>query len=191
MKLCVLFPGVGYTVDKPLLYYTGKMFQKEGYTLLQMKYHDLPEKIRGDREKMELTFRIAMKQVEARLVDVDFREYEDVVFVGKSIGTVLAAAYARTHGRSQVRFIYMTPLQDTFIYAPPKNGLAFHGTADPWAETPVIREACERLSIPLYTYSDANHSLETGDVMTDIRAAEDVLTKIRDMFFGEDQTKRL
>lgn len=30
-KIAVLFPGIGYTCDKPLLYYTGKLAVARGY----------------------------------------------------------------------------------------------------------------------------------------------------------------
>lgn len=179
MKLCVMFPGVGYTVDKPLLYYSGKLLRENGYELKSVGYHDLPDRMRGDREKMERAFSMAMEQVEEQMKDVDWQACEDLVFVGKSIGTALAAAYAKNHGLN-VRIIYLTPLRETFKFSVEGGGIAFHGTKDPWAVTADIQEACERLNIPLYLYPEANHSLETGDIPADIRNVEDVIRHIRE-----------
>ena len=51
-KLAVFFPGIGYTNDKPLLYYSRKLAEERGYEVICMEYHDLPEKIKGNKEKM-------------------------------------------------------------------------------------------------------------------------------------------
>lgn len=68
-------------------------------------------------------------------------------------------------------------MKDTFSFAD-GNSIAFHGTSDPWAETEDIAESCKKLNIPLYITDHANHSLETGDVMTDIRNLSHVMEAI-------------
>ena len=37
-KIAVIFPGVGYTKDRPLLYYAGKQAQKSGYELVHVDF---------------------------------------------------------------------------------------------------------------------------------------------------------
>ena len=51
-KLAVIFPGIGYTADKPLLYYTTRLAKKHGYQIQTVSYGTLPENIRGDSAKM-------------------------------------------------------------------------------------------------------------------------------------------
>ena len=63
--------------------------------------------------------------------------------------------------------LYTSPLTDTFSFARP-GSIAFHGTADPWAETDSIRTLAEQKEVPLFLTPNANHSLETGDVQTDL-----------------------
>ena len=58
------------------------------------------------------------------------------------------------------------------------DAVAFHGTADPWAETDAIVEACRERGIPLYQTEGANHSLETGDVRRDVDILKDTIQKI-------------
>ena len=53
-KIAVFFPGIGYTNDKPLMYYSRKLAEEQGYEVICTEYHDLPEKIRGNKEKMML-----------------------------------------------------------------------------------------------------------------------------------------
>ena len=51
MKLAVLFPGVGYHVDKPLLYYAKDMAAWLGYGIAEVKYGELPSGIKGSAKK--------------------------------------------------------------------------------------------------------------------------------------------
>ena len=105
--------------------------------------------------------------------------------MGKSVGTVLGPAYAKAHG-IDCRQILFTPVEDTFAYTGAK-AIAFHGTADTWAETDVIRANCHRLGIPLYETPDANHSLETGHVGRDIRELGKIMRLVRYFAAGEER----
>ncbi len=192
-NLCLVFPGVGYTVDKPLLYYAGKLYKQSGYEIVFVSYKDLPKKIGRDKEKMKQAFEIALKQAEEQLEDIKWSDYSNIVFVGKSIGTAISAAYAKAHvfmaedggagndvaGNANISFIYLTPLEDTFAFTKPSSGIAFHGTADPWADTEKIERLCETFDIPLYEYDDANHSLETGNVAKDLEIISQVIEQIK------------
>ena len=179
MKLAVLFPGIGYTCDKPLLYYSGKLASKLGYEVVPVPYGNFKKKIKGDRNRMEESFQSALSQAEELLGDVKWESFEEIVFISKSIGTIVASFYARQHGLS-VRSILFTPLSDTFEYA--ENPAAvFHGTSDPWADTAVITELCRKKNIPLYLTPGANHSLETGNIFEDIRNLEGVMKTVKGM----------
>ena len=56
-KAAVLFPGIGYTNDRPLLYYAGKLARKEGYDLLKVQYSQDPKSVKGSPEKMQDTLK--------------------------------------------------------------------------------------------------------------------------------------
>ena len=178
MKICVLFPGVGYTVDRPLLYYTGKKARKMGYEIIGIRFHDLPKNIAGDEKKKRQAFEIAMEQTAEQLKSIDFDACEEILFAGKSIGTVVAAAYAKSLSenlRARIRFLYYTPLANTFSYAEPESGIVFTGTADPWVKPGEIPAAAGKLGLPCHIYENANHSLETGDVEHDIEILGEVI----------------
>ena len=183
MKLAALFPGIGYTCQKPLMYYAGKLAAARGYEVVPVQYGHFPEKVKGDAGKMRASFDTAFRQAEELLKDVDWHACEDVVFFGKSIGTVVACCYARAH-HIPARQVLLTPIKETFQFAAP-GAIAFHGTADPWAETADIQEACERLSIPLYLTDGANHSLEVGDVEKDLATLSSVLDAVRRFMDGD------
>ena len=46
-----------------------------------------------------------------------------------------------------------------------QNGIVFHGTKDPWIDTSLVKEKCAEKRLPLVIIENANHSLETGDVL--------------------------
>ena len=177
-KIAVLFPGIGYTVDKPLLYYSSKLLRSENWEVISVSYSGFPDGVKGNSQKMEQAARMALDQAEEKLDQVDWAEYEDVIFVSKSIGTVVAAAYAQ---RVQLpcRHILFTPVEGTFRFKI-EQAIAFHGTADPWADTGIICESCEKQSIPLYITENANHSLETGEIIVDIRNLGNVMRIVKD-----------
>lgn len=154
MKLAVFFPGIGYTADKPLLYYSEKLAKKYQYETFRISYGELPK----DTDE---AFQKALSMAELMLVRYSWMKYEGILFVSKSIGTAVACAYAKGLN-IKCRNIYYTPLEQTFIHEP-QTGIAFHGTADPWARTAVIEEKCREHSLPLYIFEGTNHSLEVQD----------------------------
>ena len=182
MKLAVLFPGIGYTCARPLLYYAGKLAAERGYQILSVDYGELPRNVKGTPERMRLAFDIACERTEAALERVDWAAQEDVLFIGKSIGTAVATRYAARHGLN-VRFVLLTPLAQTFD-GMAGEAVAFHGTADPWADTGAIKAACEARGIPLYLTEGANHSLETGNVEADIETLSETMRVVR-KFIGQ------
>lgn len=167
MKIAVLFPGIGYHCDKPLLYYGGKFAEQHQYELHRVSYTDLSR-------SLDEAFREALAQTEDCLSQVDWRKYEEILFVSKSIGTAVASAYAKRHGIS-CRNIYYTPLEQTFDFDP-QSGIVFHGTADPWAKTPMIQSKCREHGLPLHIIEGVNHSLEAkGDTGRNLSILQDVM----------------
>lgn len=180
-RLAVLFPGIGYTCDKPLLYYGGRLAAFCGYELKTVPYGNFEPGIKGNPKKMEKAFASALQQAEEILREVDFADRE-LLFLSKSIGTAVAAAYAKRHGL-RVKSVSFTPVEQTFLFAE-GEGIMFHGTADPWGkDSAQIRESCERIGQRMYLVEGANHSLETGNVETDIRNLQTVMARVKD-FIG-------
>lgn len=98
-KLAVVFPGIGYGPDKPLLYYAARLARNQGYQILNVSYGSLPENVKGDRAKMEQAFELALKHTEQFLQNVDWHSYGSILFISKSLGTIISSAYASRHWR--------------------------------------------------------------------------------------------
>lgn len=165
-NLAVFFPGIGYSNDKPLLYYSRKLLLKENWQIINVNYSGFPENILGDTKKILLSEDIAFEQAEICLQNDDFSDFENIVFVSKSIGTVSAAKFAFTKNL-KVKHIFFTPLEETFNFNQ-KNAIVFHGTSDAWIKTQKLKTLCKEQNLSLNLFENANHSLETGDIFVDL-----------------------
>lgn len=161
MKIAVFFPGIGYHCDKPLLYYSGKIAGQQRYELRRLSYTDLQKQTEELEQLIEASFEQAYEQTESALAVIDWQQYEEILFVSKSIGTIVASAYAQRHG-IRCRNVYYTPLARTFDFAP-QPGIVFHATNDSWVKTQVIEEKCREYNLPLYIVNSGDHSLEVSD----------------------------
>ena len=164
MRIAVIFPGIGYNKDMPLLYYSRKMVEPYFSKIVCVEYHDLPTGVKGDPEKMWKAANLAYAQVSEQLKDIDFSEYTDIVFIGKSMGTVIAAEYATEHNINAMQ-IWLTPVEATFSCARVypdlfRNTIAFIGGADTWSDVEKVKQIAEEQHILLKVYPDCNHSLE-------------------------------
>ena len=185
-KIACLFPGIGYTCDKPLLYYSWKLLKGLDWEVVPVPYTGFPSGVKGNAEKMQQAAQMALEQAEKMLQEIEWSEYSDILLIGKSVGTVVCAAYAERH-HLKCRQVLFTPVEAAFRFAC-RQSIAFHGTSDPWANTKVIEECCRRTGIPLYETEKANHSLETGDVDFDIKNMRKTMKIVRAYVLGEDQS---
>lgn len=171
-KICVVFPGIGYHTDKPLLYYSKKYMMAHEYEIVDVTYGKLSGHL---PEEIQKVFDDGWTKALDCLKTVDFSEAEDIVFLSKSIGTAISARYA-VEKELKVRNIYFTPLEITMQYAD-SDGIAFHGTADPLVDTDELTRLCEAKKIALYTYEGGNHSIETKDILWNIKTQKDIAEK--------------
>lgn len=194
-KAAVFFPGIGYTVEKPLMYYSRRLASREGYEIRLLPYSGFPDNVKDNRTKMEEAFQTALSQSRSMMADLDLGSYEEILFIGKSIGTIVAAAIASQNiaegrvGKHKIRLILYTPLEDTFSF-PVEDAVVFTGLADPWTgkEAARIPGLCRERNIPCYTYPDANHSLETGNMGTDLDNLKQIMEKTEEFMKKHGRT---
>lgn len=191
-KLAVFFPGIGYTADKPLLYYSRKLAAELSYEVLTLSYGGFPKKPKGDPEKLKACFRLAADQAAEQLEEVRWKHYDEIVFVAKSIGTAVAADLAaKCPVKERIRFVLYTPVEELFSF-PLGEAVAFTGGADPWvggAESRVPA-LCRERGIPCLLIPGANHSLETGDLHTDLQTIIAVMESTGRFLRGGNGTEK-
>lgn len=172
-KLAIIFPGIGYHVDKPLLYYSIRLAKQYGYDIKCVDYGTLPAGIKGDAGKMYEAYELALSRVTEILSDIDFDSFSHMLFISKSIGTAVAASYDSMK-QIGADHIYYTPVEASF-QAIGTKGIVFHGTADDWVRTSVIKEECAKRKLPLFLTGKANHSMETGNVARDLEILKEIM----------------
>lgn len=175
VKLCVVFPGIGYGTDRPLLYYP-KKYLRNDYQTVDIKYTGDPKKAKSKKENLRKFYENAYQLVEKQLSDINFDDYDDILFISKSVGTALSARYAKEH-HLKVRSVLFTPLDFTFENAC-SPAIAFSGTKDPWINLETIKKLAHDHQVPLTVIKNANHSLETGDILKDIDHLHDIMEKV-------------
>ena len=176
MKLAVFFPGIGYHCDKPLLYYSRKLVQEYGYEkIVTLDYTYEGKNIRGNEEKMQEAFDSLYEQAERSLKEEKFDQYEQILFVSKSVGTVIASAYAEKY-QVRCRHILYTPLKQTYAFRH-ENALAFIGSSDPWSKVKEVVGLSEQQNVPIQIYEGADHSLEKESVRDNLEILKDVMKK--------------
>ncbi|MFZ2568084.1 MAG: alpha/beta hydrolase, partial [Blautia wexlerae] len=100
-----------------------------------------------------------------------------ILFVAKSVGTIIASAYAEKHS-IRCRQILYTPLKYTYNFVH-RDAIAFIGTSDPWSIVPEVQALSQKQQVPMYTYKNANHSLETTDTLENLKILQDVMGKTK------------
>ena len=162
-KLAVIFPGVGYTCTKPLLYYTAAMAAEHDYEIIRLDYGQDIHTFHGRTPaELEPVIKLAIKRTLPQLENVPFNDYDDIIFISKSIGTTISCQLEGALSlRGKVKQFLMTPIPSTLRYLSDINGLFFAGTADPYMPENKIRAAAR--NFPEKTggiFEDCNHSLE-------------------------------
>lgn len=192
-KLAVIFPGIGYHADKPLLYYAKKIARQHDYEVVEIRFPEgcfqgIDKRALQDRKTMLQAFSIASEEAEKQLRAVDFSDREDIIFISKSIGTVAASVYA-ARNRIPVRQVYFTPLEQTFSLVSDdgfgaEKGLVFFGLQDPFIQVDTIEKRCVDKKMNYRKIEGANHSLETGDLRTDLWNIADIIEETENFLVG-------
>lgn len=179
-KICIVFPGIGYHCDKPLLYYGQKLAKKQGYEIVRTSYNGGGIVLK--KEKLAEGLSLGLSRIREQLKDINFTEYDEVLFLSKSIGTAIAASYEREMDVKDnckiFRHVMFTPLEITYDHILDGSGIAFSAHQDQWADFEKVKILSAEHKIPLYEYPAGNHSLETGDVKTDLATLTDVMSHV-------------
>ena len=167
-KLAVIFPGMNYNSNKPLLYYIKKILIKEEFDIVEIEYSKLPN------DKMK-AFETAIVKANENIKDILWADYDEILFVSKSIGTVLAGKIA-SELKLPIKHIYLTPVNETlpFMIA---DGIAFSGKSDPMIDTSLLISECKKKEIQLYLYEECNHSIESGVIKEDLKILSEIIDK--------------
>lgn len=183
-KLCVLLSGTNYLYDKPLMYYTNMAMLQQGYDVVQVNY--TYEDAFFEQPIAGIAAHI-LKDVKSVIVDVCKRaDYDDILFVGKSLGTIPMSFHFSQKQAMHPKLIMLTPvLQTDDVY---KNMLAMEnellliiGDADPHYDKQKVATLNEKDNVTVLVIPNANHSLDVvpNDMEQSLASLTKVMQRIR------------
>ena len=162
-NLVVLFPGVRYSVDCPLLYYADLCYSLRGYEVKAINSYEVD--VADGLSDLNTYAALAEKNVMKQLQHVEWNSYENIVFASKSIGTVIALWLEDKLQLERVRHILLTPLNQTipFMKRERRYQCIVTGTDDHFVDWKELVELCQTRNYPLTVIEGVGHRLETED----------------------------
>ena len=170
-KLCVVFPGRRYSTDRSLLYFPTRILESRGFETFLLHY-DVPREVE-EVEPLEVNIRNAARDTLNATASIPFEEYDEVVFLSKSIGTLVACNLKNYLGKrvQSLHQILVTPLEQTLPLIE-KNDLVIVGDHDRF-----FPDAREKLALypNAYVFPSFTHSLEAkGNYRLSIKTLGDI-----------------
>jgi len=177
-KLAVLFPGVRYGEDCPLLYYPGMKYEEKGYELITADYQMNSEK---SLNHLEDYAKIAVKNVKSQLESKNLSQYEKIIFIEKSIGTVIGMEIEDELVLEHVTHVVLTPIRNTVPLLNEKRKISYMatGSEDGMIDLQNLQEVCKKYRIPLTVIKGVGHRLEKGiDTKKNLKILQDIMRKV-------------
>jgi predicted alpha/beta-hydrolase family hydrolase len=183
-SLAVVFPGLRYNCDKPLLYYTSQALAMRGVDVLQ-SWIDYNQAEIKSLSQTNLTLRMVSDAQAMLATALQARPYKKLILVGKSIGTlVMAFIFSQEPPLKIANTIWLTPLlQIPFVTATIQNltnpAIVAGGTADTTFDPASVALLDGLPNLSFLCVEGANHSLEIpGDPGRSLTALSDLVDRI-------------
>ena len=168
-RIVFSFPGKRGE-EIPLLYFGAKFYVDKDYEKVFIQH---PASGNGLEEVYE--------NAKAILRSYDFSEYEDIVFVGKSMGTVVACKL-KEELQIDASLVLFTPLMDTLPYMKADNRvvLAAAGDNDRFMDKEVLCRHCEAENVPYYIEPGVGHAMEVkNDMAKNLQVISNVIGRLK------------
>jgi hypothetical protein len=107
--LALIFPGLRYTCDMPLLYYLTQVLLNKGIDVLQLNSDYTTESIKAlePAERLQVMVTDTQAALETAFPD---KGYLNLILAGKSIGTLPLALLLASGAAAEAACIWLTPL---------------------------------------------------------------------------------
>jgi len=153
--IVVCFPGARYTCEKPLLAGCAAKYESLGYSVLKTNYGSLDE-FKTAEQALDAIKPLILKQV----LDISFMDHDDVVFISKSFGT-LVAVWLAEYLDIDARHLFLTPLEEVLPFITVQTTIAaVIGTDDKVLDYNVLRSHCQTNGVKCLVVPGADHRLE-------------------------------
>ena len=156
--IAICFPGTGFTCKEALFERLASDFSARGYDIVRLDFSHIPFR---EIESLEEAVALAQRAVKRQLSHIVYSEYDDVVFISKSLGTILAAQYERDIDLLP-RHLFLTPLNKTLMLMQPETRVIAMvlGTQDRFLTARALSSFCESRGVTCSIIEGVNHSLK-------------------------------
>ena len=190
--LALILPGLNYTCDMPLLYYSTQVMLGAGADVVQVKY-DYTEKTMG--KTVSLPEKVALLQKDVTKianVALEQSKYQRLTVIGKSLGTLgIACLLEAAFPVKPHTCIFLTPILQQMlptlelINSCP-NTLYVIGTIDSYYDPELIVKFRSTQPDNFLIIEGVNHSLELpGDTIHSLAVLDNIVRKLN-MFITEE-----
>ncbi|MGG1638428.1 alpha/beta hydrolase [Paenibacillus sp. NRS-1760] len=177
-SVAVFFPGQNYSCELPLLYYTGRSAYDAGHDLLMLEYGYQSARTAFEEAKVDQLIHECYTSINQIIND-----YNDVVFVSKSLGTYIAGKTAELIKERSIRHVFLTPIRSTIPIIEKFGGLVVSGTKDPVFHEDDIEHIEGFPNTEVLRIKDANHILEVSDLHQSLKILKN-LVEVSSGFFN-------
>ncbi|MFA1509091.1 alpha/beta family hydrolase [Priestia aryabhattai] len=161
-RICFMFSGLGYTYEKPLLYYITMLMLKHKIDVIQIHYTYSKELMTKSTDEIA---DVMMKDIDLVLQDVlSHNDYKNIIFAGKSLGTIpLIQRVMKDEVYKDAVMLLLTPLltrSELFesLLESTHKGLIAIGTRDHYYTEEVYQLKTKTMNIDVI--ENADHSLD-------------------------------
>ncbi|WP_449600134.1 hypothetical protein [Paenibacillus sp. Marseille-Q9583] len=157
--LAVIFPGKNYSAERPLLDYAAKAAREHHCDVLLLEYGYQSARVGFKRDEMIILIQ------ECKAAIASLPEYKKILFISKSVGSVLAGRIAEElEIQKKTSHLYITPLPEAIPLIQQSRGTVIYGGSDPLFSEQLSSEISGLHHLKVYRIDDANHSLEVEQV---------------------------
>lgn len=122
-------------------------------------------------------FSIVVRETREIILKALNDRYKKIIFIGKSIGTLVQASIEEKLVKYNIFNIYLTPVSETIKVGVKENSLVIAGNNDPMINDEALNKLREMSNIEFLEIEGADHSLNIKD---DVMKSIDVLKNVID-----------
>lgn len=167
-KIVFSFPG-GRGTEIPLLYFGAKHYEDKDY-----------EKVFISHPISGKDFESLYENAKSIIASFDFGEYDDIVFVAKSIGTVVACRL-KEEMNIDASLVLFTPIADTLPFIKRENQIVLVAASnnDRYLESEILCNLCERENVSYYIEPNVGHRMEVkNDIAKNLQVIKNIVGRL-------------